>query len=503
MVDQSWQNQEEVQPQETQPVSEEVSQPAQPVQPESQPETTTEPESGFPSSAPFGVGEAPPPPPPEMEEEVIRKPPLPLFIIIGALIIIGVIFFFFKILRKPKSGGEVNLTYWGLWEEESALAPIIESFQKDNPNIKITYQKHSPQDFRGRVMAAIEAGEGPDILRFHNTWLPMLKGYLAPVPEKVMDSSQFESTFYPVVSQDLKLQGKYYGLPLEIDGLALFYNEDILSAAGFSVPASWEDFQNQAFSLTVKDESGKIITSGAALGTASNIEHFSDILGLIMLQNSVDLQSPSSPEGIEALTFYRMFAEPPQNTWDETLDNSVLAFAAGEAAMIFAPSWEVFVIQAMNPDLNFKVAPVPQLHGVNISWASYWVEGVSSKSQHQAEAFEFLKYLISKETMVFLYTETAKIRLFGEPYSRKDLAPTLLDDPFLGSFISQAQNAQSFYMCSRTYDDGINDKIIKYYEDAVNSLSLGTSPQSALETVSRGVQQVLVNYGLVAAPPSE
>ena len=500
MVDQSWQNQEETQSQEAQPVSEEISQPVQ----SAQPGTTTKPESGFPPSTPFGVAEAPPPPPPpEMEGEEVRKPPLFLFIVVGALAIIGLIFFFFKILRKPKSGSEVNLTYWGLWEEESALAPIIESFQKDNPNIKITYQKHSPQDFRGRVMAAIEAGEGPDILRFHNTWLPMLEGYLAPVPEKMMDSSQFESTFYPVASQDLKLQDKYYGLPLEIDGLALFYNEDILSAAGFSVPASWEDFQNQAFSLTVKDENNKIITSGAALGTASNIEHFSDILGLIMLQNGVNLQAPSSPEGIEALTFYRMFAEPPQNTWDETLDNSILAFAAGEVAMIFAPSWQVFVIQAMNPNLNFKIAPVPQLHGVNISWASYWVEGVSSKSQHQDEAFEFLKYLISKETMVSLYTETAKTRLFGEPYSRTDLAATLLDDPFLGPFISQAQNAQSFYMCSETHDDGINDKIIKYYEDAVNSLSLGTSPQSALETVSRGIQQILVNYDLVVAPPPE
>lgn len=459
-------------------------------------------EGDFPSPTPFEVAEAPPPPPPPtefLEEEVIKKPPLALFALIGIVILIGLGFFLFKILRKPKPPSEANLTYWGLWEEETALVPIIESFQKKHPNIRISYEKHSPQDYRERIITAIEKGEGPDIFRFHNTWLPMLKGYLAPMPEKVMNKKEFENTFYPVVKDDLQFQGKYYGLPLEFDGLALFYNEEILAAAGVSPPTTWEEFQQAALAMTIKDASGRIITSGAALGTATNIEHFSDILGLIMLQKQVDLKNPHSAEGIEVLTFYRMFAEPPDNTWDETLDRSILAFAQGQVAMIFAPSWQVFVIQAMNPDLSFKTAPVPQIFGTNISWASYWVEGVSSKSEFQDEAFDFLKYLTSKEVIVTFYTELSKVRAFGEPYSRTDLASTIVNEPYVGAFISQAPNAKSFYMCSRTFDNGINDRIVKYWEDAVNSLSLGTSPQSALETVTKGVQQVLSQYGLVAS----
>lgn len=495
MEDQNLPAQGEVQPQAGQAGQ---AAPQEPVQPES----TTAPQGGFPPPAPFEVAEAPPPPPPTGEEgeEVIRKPPLPLFALIGLLILAGLIVFVVKILRKPKPSQEANLTYWGLWEEEATMGPIIASFQNKNPNIKINYQMHSPQEYRARLVTAIEKGEGPDIFRFHNTWLPMLGGYLTPVPKNIMSNAEIEETFYPVVGRDLKVQDNYYGLPLEIDGLALFYNEEILAAAGFSPPATWEEFQSQAFSLTVKDESGRIVTSGAALGTANNIEHFSDILGLIMLQNGADLKNPNSAEAVEALTFYRMFAEPPQNTWDETLDNSILAFVQGQTAMIFAPSWQVFVIKAMNPELPFKTAPVPQLPGVNITWASYWVEGVSSKSQFQEAAFEFLKYLVSQETMVALYTEVAKSRLFGEPYSRKDLASTLANESLVGPFVSQAENAQSFYMCSRTYDNGINDRIIQYFEDAVNSLSLGTSPQSALETVTSGIQQVLSQYGPTLPP---
>ena len=344
-------------------------------------------QEGFPSPTPFETPKEetsfPPPPPPtfEEEEEGVRKPPFALFVFIGIAVLVGLMLFFLRVFRKPAEPQEITLTYWGLWEEEAVFAPIIESFQRKHPHIKILYQNSSPQQYRERLVAAIREGEGPDIFRFHNTWLPMLREELAPLPQEVMSNAEFEATFYPVAVSDLKYQGRYYGLPLEIDTLALFYNEEILKAAGFSPPTTWEEFQHQALALTVKDEKGRIITAGAALGTASNVEHFSDILGLIMLQNGVDLKNPNSSQGVEALTFYRMFAEPPHNTWDETLDNSILAFAQGQVAMIFAPSWQVFVIKAINPDLPFKVAPVPQLPGVNITWASYWVEGVSSRSR--------------------------------------------------------------------------------------------------------------------------
>jgi len=479
----------------TKMVEENQSIPSQPIESGEQP-------PAFSSATPFEVAEAPPPPPPseEEEEEIIRKPPLTLFVLIGLVILVGLAVFLLKIFRKPQSPQEANLIYWGLWEEEAVMRPIIEAFEKEHPKVKISYQKQSPQDYRERVAAAIKKGEGPDIFRFHNTWLPMLKDYLAPLPKKVISKAEFEKTFYPIVSQDLKWQEQYYGLPLEIDGLALFYNEKILKAAGFSPPTNWEEFRHQALALTVKDESGQIITAGAALGTANNIDHFADILGLIMLQNGVDLKNSNSSEGVEALTFYRLFAEPPQNTWDEALDNSILAFAEGKVAMIFAPSWEVFTIKAINPDLTFQTAPVPQLPGVNTTWASYWVEGVSNKSKFQDQAWEFLKYLTTKETMTALYTEASKTRLFGEPYSRVDLASTLLNQPYLGPFIAQAPNAQSFYLCGRTFDNGLNDRMIKYFEDAVNSLSSGNSPQTALETVSQGIQQVLKDYGLVTAP---
>jgi len=164
--------------------------------------------------------------------------------------------------------------------------------------------------------------------------------------------------------------------------------------------------------------------------------------------------------------------------------------------MIIAPSWRALEISQINPSLNFKLYTVPQLPGTNVSWASYWLEGVSKKSANSAAAFEFLKYLSSKEALTKMYTQAAQARLFGEPYSRQDMASSLQNDPYLGAIISQAISAQSWPLASRTFDNGLNDKLIKYYQDAVNSSLQNKSDKNTTQALTQGVSQILQQYGL-------
>lgn len=440
------------------------------------------------------IGEGVPPPPGGGIFRIII-----IFVII-ILIVIGAIFGIRFLKGNGGTAAPLTLTYWGLWEDEAVLQPLIDEYKSLHPNITINYVLQTPVQYRERLEAAVARVGEVDMFRFHNTWTPMLKEELSPLPSSILGNKEYESTFYPVTKTDLKIGDNYVGIPLMIDGLALFYNEEIFNAAGKQVPKTWDELQTTAFDLTVKDLNGEIKTSGIALGTAGNIEHFSDILALMFMQNDADLKSLTGPEASEALAYYRLFAEKPNNTWDEAQQNSITAFASGKIAMIFAPSWEAFTIKSINPNLQFKTAPVPQLPGTNVTWASYWVEGVASTSQHQKEAWEFLKFLSSKDALVKLYTNEANVRGFGEPYSRTDLAQTLTDHPILGAYIKQAPTAKSFPLASNTHDNGLNDRLIKYIEDAVNSLSSGASPEGALTTAAQGFQQVLSQYGLVAGP---
>ncbi len=423
-----------------------------------------------------------------------------LLMIVVFLLLAGAVFAGARFVLGLLSGAkEVTISYWGLWENESIIQPVIAAFESAHPKIKVDYVKQSPKQFRERLQASIARGDGPDVFRFHNTWVPMLKNELSLVPKTVTTAEDFSKSFYPIVADSLMAGSSIYGIPIEIDGLGLYTNDDLFAAAGVKVPTTWEDVLSIVPQLTVKN-ADIITTSAISLGTWGNIEAASDILAVMMLQNGANLAKPTGKEAEETLIFYRKFATPsdPVYTWNDTLDNSVYAFATEKVAMILAPSWRALDIREINPKLRFHISPIPQLPGTTVTWASFWVEGVSSKSREPEAAWEFVKYLTSKEGAIKLYTEASKTRLFGEPYARVELGNTMLEDPYVGAYIAQAKNARTFPLASRTFDNGLNDKLIKYLEDAVNGTIAGSAPSAVLQTLASGFQQILSQYGLVS-----
>lgn len=451
-----------------------------------------------------GMNVPPPPRPDPFAVPPVSKKKSPKLILIGAIVIVLLAvsgFFLSKFLGKSSVGsGEV--VWWGLWEDESSIAPLIAQYQAKNPKVKVKYLKQSQQDYRERLANALAKGTGPDIFTFHNSWTPMLKNDLSSIPASVMAAAEFAQAFYPVATSDLTLGSGVLGIPLEYDAITLYVNEDIFAAAGLVPPVTWDDLRSTAIKLTQKDDQGNILQSGIALGRTENVDHWQEILGLMMVQNGVDLTKPTSQLAKDALTFYTIFSSA-DGIWDATLPASTVMFAGGKLAMYFAPSWRAFEISQMNPSLKFKTVPVPQLprslpNQKDITYASYWVQGVWQKSKNKTPAWDFLKFMSSSDSLAKLYSNASKQRSFGEPYPRVDMSALLSNHPILGSIISMAPNAQSWYLQSRTFDGptGINSLINKYFEDAVNAVVSGVEADKALETAAQGVSQVLRQYGI-------
>ncbi len=421
-----------------------------------------------------------------------------IIIVVILAIVLGVVFYFASsyLAKKPTvSNEQVTLSVYSLWENDALFKPIIDQYQAAHPNVKIDYKFQSSINYRSRVQAQIDANQGPDIYLIHNSWLPIfLRGnYLAEMPKSVMSDSEYGKIFYPIVASSFSKDGKNYVLPMEVDGLALYYNTEMFKEAGVVVPKDWQQFSDVAQKLTKKDPNGRITQAGAAIGMVGNVDHWSDIVGLLFKQNpGSDLERPGNDKGAEVLQFYTNFVlDSQKKIWEAAMPPSTQAFYSGKVAMYFGPSWRTFEIRQANPQLKFATATVPQLSSKNVAWASFWGFGVSRGSAHQAEAWEFLKYLTSAETEQGLFKATSAVRDFGQPYSRVDLGQQLVGDPLVGAFLAQAPNYQSWYLCSNTFDQDINDKMIKYYEDAVNATLSGSDPQSALQTTEKGVQQVL------------
>lgn len=417
-------------------------------------------------------------------------------ILIGIMVLGIFSFLIISVLNSQKKQEKAALTYWGLWEDKNIMQSVISDFERKNQNIKINYEKQEIKDYRERLTTRIYNGTGPDIFRFHNTWTLMLKRYLSPISSDVIQNEDFRKQFYPVAQKDLIKNGAIYGIPSGIDTLALFINTDSFKAAGLNPPKTWDEFSKSTRILTIKDENGIIKNAGAAMGTFDNITHSPDIISLLLIQNGTDLEnlSQTSKNASDTLLFYTDFAKGQEKVWDDTQDSSINVFASGNLSMYFGYSWDIFIIKALNPSLNFAVYPVPHLPDRNMTIASYWADGVSVKSKHQKEAMLFMKFLSQRETAQKLFTEESKTRLFGQPYAGTDLAETLKANDLIYPFVSQAREADSSFFASGTFDNGLNSQMNNYLGNAIRSILGNTSSQTALEVLIKGVEQVLQQY---------
>lgn len=400
-------------------------------------------------------------------------------------------------------GKKGEITWWGFWEK-STVQPLIDEYQSQNPKVTINYVAQSTKDYRERLTNALARGTGPDLFRIHNTWVPMFVGELEVLPSSIMSASEFSQTFYPIITSDLTTSGGIVGIPLGFDAITLYINEDILAAAGKTPPTTWDEVRQLAIDLTSKDEEGAIIQSGIALGRTDNVDHWQEIVGLMMIQNGVSLAKPSGKLAEDALKFYSVFSSDDE-VWDGSLPPSTTAFAKEKVAMYFGPSWRATEINRLNPSLRYRTVPLPHLRKddpsePDISYATYWVEGVWRRSASKDITWDFLRFLSTKESLKKLYENTKKTRLVGEPYPRIDMSDLLLEHPIVGSVVAQAPNARSWYLAGHTDDGptGINSQMSALFKEALEVISTGRggTTEKTLETLAEGITKALGQYGI-------
>ncbi len=427
-----------------------------------------------------------------------KKKMIILIVLIGLIVVTGIAFVITRLKGNTgqNNSGEVTLVYNGLWEPDSSLQEVIDEYETANPNVHIEYTQERFTQYEENFYERInDANITPDIIRINNTWTYKFQDRLAALPTEIMTESEYSQNFYPAALTDFKgSNGKIYAIPLEIDGLALYYNKDLFEREGISdPPADWDSLIEDAQALTKTDSSGNITQAGVALGCSSNISHSADILTALMLLNGVSMTTSDGTEpafnttkGQSTLRYYVNFAKE-ENVWSCSLRNDLDMFIEGKLAMMFGPSWRAFDIINSNPQINFGTAKFPQLAGAStqVYYGMYWGEAVSAKSRNQVEAWRFIKYLSEATQQKKMYAAELQIRAFGEPYSRPDLASEIEDAPYVGTFIQMAPYMKSWHIGDQTTsEDALNQAI----SDVVD----GRSQESqALETAKTTIQTSL------------
>ncbi|MDQ1085215.1 sugar ABC transporter substrate-binding protein [Microbacterium sp. SORGH_AS_0344] len=139
-------------------------------------------------------------------------------------------------IDTSKATGTVE--YW-LWDnnQKAAYQQCADDFHAANPDVTVNITQYSWDDYWTKITNGFVSGTGPDVFTDHlskyadfinNNQLVALDDVVA---KDGIDLSQYTDGLADLwVGQD----GKRYGLPKDWDTIAIFYNQDLVSAGGYS-----------------------------------------------------------------------------------------------------------------------------------------------------------------------------------------------------------------------------------------------------------------------------
>jgi len=413
--------------------------------------------------------------------------------VVIAVVVLGLLFILS--LRKPNASQNITLTIWGT-DPAKTMNDVIAPYVSGNSGNKITYTQINPADYKNKVLTALAAGTGPDIIEIGNHDLSQWQNLLAPIPTTTFNLVTLQNDFPTVVGQDFVSGGAVYGLPLAVDTLAMIYNKDLLDSAGIAVPPkTWDDFQKDISSLRSVTPQGQITRAAAAIGGSSaSIESASDLLFLLMLQTgtqmtSADLSSATfatnggdGAPGLSAFNFYLQFANPasPYYTWNDGMGSARQSFAQGKTAILFDYASALTDIKAKAPFLNVAIAPIPQATGasVAVNYAKY--NGfAATRSGNVASAWNFIISLALTETNQTVYAKDVS----ASP-SLRGLIQNEIGDPTLAVFAQQALTARSWHEADAAKTDAIMSAAIQsVLNGSANSTRALAQAQSAVSVL--------------------
>ncbi len=394
-----------------------------------------------------------------------------------------------KAMRELNS--PITLKYWRVFDGPDAFSDIINAYRQLHPNINIEYRKLRYDEYEQALLEAWAEDRGPDIFTIHNTWLTKYKSKILPMPDKlelpyaierdkksgevikadyrqakILTPIDIRNNFAEVVYEDVVRDNKIMGLPLSVDTLALFYNRTALDNAQITkVPTTWLEVKEAVKKLTLQNDEGEIMQSGIALGTAENINRVADIVSLLMMQNGAQMTDASGQKatfnaassysgdqnyrpGMEALRFYTDFALPSKEvyTWNESMPEASQAFVQGKLAMMLGYSYQLPLIKTQGVKLNLGVAEVPHINtnqtdalGEKVNMASYWVEVVAKKTEHENYAWDFVQFITQADQAIKYLNKTKK------PTALRALINQQLVNYDIRPFANQVLTARSWY----------------------------------------------------------
>ncbi|MBZ2196400.1 ABC transporter substrate-binding protein [Occultella gossypii] len=317
--------------------------------------------------------------------------------------------------------GVVEIQFWDTQATPArteSLNEIIDLFEAQNPDIRVSYVGLPSDSYEQKVDTAIATGSTPDVITASITdsanWVA--QGALAPLDDRFEEGGwpDLISASMVETARSVVPDHQLYFAP--DTGLAntMWLNLGILEAEGVAVPTTWDEFYDAAEQLThpERNQFGYIFRGGAGM--------FPQVLDAMYGQSGVSSffdddgnSTLNDPRNVAALERYVGLFGNQTASADLTNEytNMVAQFASGSGVLMNhnIGSYQDHV-EALGAENVLGLQPFPSAGGpVTVSGATVLGQAMFAESEHPDEAWRFIEFFLAPEGNAIWAEQSGKI----------------------------------------------------------------------------------------------
>ena len=275
---------------------------------------------------------------------------------------------------KSYNGPKVDLDFWNGFTSADGdyMRQLVDKFNSQEKNINVAMSVSDWEVYYQKVPAAVQSGKGPDLGIMHITQLPTnaARGVILALDDVANELNLKKSDFAPVVWDAGIVNGKRYGIPLDIHPLGFYYNKGTLEKGGLNPdepPQTKDDYMAALEQLKSKGIQGHwmspfLFTGG--LTFQALIYQF----GGELYNKGATKATFNSEAGVNALTWMVDIVKQGYSPKDVAQDAEYTAFQNGKNAFMWNGIWNILELSGIK-GLDYGVAQLPEIGSQKGAWA--------------------------------------------------------------------------------------------------------------------------------------
>jgi multiple sugar transport system substrate-binding protein len=285
-------------------------------------------------------------------------------------------------------GAITSLALWDGFTQYDAKSPYGQLVTTCQSKVGVTVQRTQDAAVGDKLLQAASSGKTPDLVVLDNPTVAQFAdaGILVDNATSGLDASKQDENILAAGN----VAGKTYGGSIGSNTLALFYNVDLLKAAGVEPPTNWEELRAAVAATTSGDVKG---IAFSAINTEEGTFQFEPFFWGAGAELS-KLDSPQAVQALQLWTDWTKAGQASESNLNANQQDVRDQFLAGTAAMMVNGTWQL-------PELNkagikYGVVPLPAMDGgpAPSPLGGEFIEVVVSDDARQKKAAEFAQCFI-------------------------------------------------------------------------------------------------------------